>query len=125
VRWSGQNMCYCRFSFHCTLQKWDKDFLDLDELNPMVWVPSIFRRMIDFSLAVFKLRELVRAERAVHPYHRCTRSTCSSFHQFPTDDNRPAPLYRNVSPGDPRSTVHVAQILDPCATQGFAIACAR
>ena len=64
MRWSGQNMCYCRFSFHCTLQKWDKDFLDLDELNPMVWVPSIFRRMIDFSLAVFKLRAL----RAVHPY---------------------------------------------------------
>ena len=41
------------------LQKW----IDLDELNPMVWVPSIVRRRIDFSLAVFKLRAL----RAVHP----------------------------------------------------------
>ena len=44
------------------LQKW----IDLDELNPMVWVPSIVRRRIDFSLAVFKLRAL----RAVHPYQR-------------------------------------------------------
>ena len=43
------------------LQKW----IDLDELNPMVWVPSIVRRRIDFSLAVFKLRAL----RAVHPYN--------------------------------------------------------
>ena len=42
------------------LQKW----IDLDELNPMVWVPSIVRRRIDFSLAVFELGAL----RAVHQY---------------------------------------------------------
>jgi hypothetical protein len=42
------------------LQKW----IDLDELNPMVWVPSIVRRRIDFSLAVFELG----APRALHPY---------------------------------------------------------
>ena len=46
----------CRFFL---LQKW----IDLDELNPMVWVPSIVRRRIDFSLAVFELVAL----RAVHP----------------------------------------------------------
>ena len=40
-------------------QKW----IDLDELNPMVWVPSIVRRRIDFSLAVFELG----APRVVHP----------------------------------------------------------
>ena len=43
------------------LQKW----IDLDELNPMVWVPSIVRRRIDFSLAVFELG----APREVHPYY--------------------------------------------------------
>ena len=42
------------------LQKW----IDLDELNPMVWVPSIVRRRIDFSLAVFELGAL----RASHQY---------------------------------------------------------
>ena len=31
----------------------------------MVWVPSIVRRRIDFSLAVFKLG----APRALHPYY--------------------------------------------------------
>ena len=55
VRWSGRKL-----SKFFLLQKW----IDLDELNPMVWVPSIVRRRIDFSLAVFKLRAL----RAVHPY---------------------------------------------------------
>ena len=46
-----------------SVQKW----IDLDELNPMVWVPSIVRRRIDFSLAVFELgalgREAVRVAR--------------------------------------------------------------
>ena len=51
--WSGR-----KWSIFFLLQKW----IDLDELNPMVWVPSIVRRRIDFSLAVFKLRAL----RAVH-----------------------------------------------------------
>ena len=54
--WSGR-----KWSIFFLLQKW----IDLDELNPMVWVPSIVRRRIDFSLAVFKLRAL----RAVHPYN--------------------------------------------------------
>ena len=47
------------------LQKW----IDLDELNPMVWVPSIVRRRIDFSLAVFELG----APRALHPYAQVRR----------------------------------------------------
>ena len=42
------------------MQKW----IDLDELNPMVWVPSIVRRRIDFSLAVFELAP----PRVVHQY---------------------------------------------------------
>ena len=49
-----------KLSKNFLLQKW----IDLDELNPMVWVPSIVRRRIDFSLAVFELGAL----RVVHPY---------------------------------------------------------
>jgi hypothetical protein len=52
--WSGR-----KWSIFFLLQKW----IDLDELNPMVWVPSIVRRRIDFSLAVFELG----APRALHP----------------------------------------------------------
>ena len=52
--WSGR-----KWSKFFLLQKW----IDLDELNPMVWVPSIVRRRIDFFLAVFELG----APRALHP----------------------------------------------------------
>ena len=55
VRWSGRKL-----SNFFLLQKW----IDLDELNPMVWVPSIVRRRIDFFLAVFELG----APRELHPY---------------------------------------------------------
>ena len=53
--WSGR-----KWSNFFLLQKW----IDLDELNPMVWVPSIVRRRIDFFLAVFELG----APRELHPY---------------------------------------------------------
>ena len=55
ARWSGRKL-----SKFFLLQKW----IDLDELNPMVWVPSIVRRRIDFFLAVFELG----APRELHPY---------------------------------------------------------